>query len=130
MTPTIPAALLHAVLASIHLNAARVDSCYETMAAIVQQPDGTYAQAYSEPTYRSKLHVEIVIEVPKGDRIAAIWHTHPACPGYKTDTQFSPDDVATQRALNVPSFIYVQIDRSIRMRYKSHSTIIQYGFQP
>lgn len=64
-------------------------------------------------TSGKRTSVELRVALPKGAHLAGIYHTHP---GKKADAHtFSADDVATQRRLNVPSYIGVVIDDSLRV---------------
>lgn len=57
--------------------------------------------------------VKVRVQFPGNARLAGIYHTHPN--NGSTSALFSPDDVAIQIALNLPSFIGVVRDSSVRV---------------
>lgn len=69
---------------------------------------------------------KLVVSLHKGDRIIALFHSHP---GSNSSTrQFSAQDVATAKQLNVPSYIYLIKDGVFKQYIPfRNSTDIQRG---
>jgi hypothetical protein len=88
------------------------DGCVERAGAVIAEPDGSYRA--TAPEIGEESHFTLRLWLKPGERLAAIYHTHPLCASTKTDTFFSPDDVAAADSLHVPSFIWVAYDNSIR----------------
>jgi Domain of unknown function (DUF4329) len=100
--------------AAIHVlqGIADVDGCVERAGIIIEEPDGSYRATAPQPGAESSFSIDVWLK--RGERIAAIYHTHPLCGEARTDVFFSPGDVETADKLKVPSFIYVAYDHSIR----------------
>lgn len=118
------------VLAALHMNAASVYACMETGGAIVEAPDGTLHNAYADIDESSGHDLRMFVEIPRGRKLVAIWHTHPQCEPGINDALFSDGDIKMQRALHVPSYIFVQADWSVRVYENGRARVVQMGFRP
>ncbi|MDX6769877.1 MAG: DUF4329 domain-containing protein [Elusimicrobiota bacterium] len=84
---------------------------YEYGGAVLSS-EGRYY--FTEPvTNRRTANIDFSVAVPRGYRLAAIYHTHPD-EGDQTDL-FSPNDVRQAKALEVVSYIGVMRDRTVRV---------------
>lgn len=76
---------------------------HEWAGVVIESPAGytvTAPQEGDETAFR------LVVTLPAGGRIAAIYHTHPD--KGTISNRFSPGDVAIASRMHVPSFIWVQ----------------------
>src|SRR6185437_1870011 len=93
--------------------ASDMDGCTEIAGLIIQTSNGNYR--FTIPVRGEKDHFSLIVKVYPGERLAALYHTHPMCDDHKTDVMFSPDDVAVARQFNIPSYIWVGFDSSMRV---------------
>lgn len=83
---------------------------YENGGAIIERDGAFY---YSDPVSNGDTgHIAFKAALPKGSRLAAIYHTHPS--SEENSRMFSWDDVAEAKKLNLNSYIGVVGDGTIR----------------
>jgi proteasome lid subunit RPN8/RPN11 len=99
-----------AALAALR-SAMKHTDCHEYAGAVIER-DGSYF--FTQPAASHSDTFELHIRLAQGEHLAAIYHTHPRCRVDEESTYFSPDDVATAKALRVPSYIGVLFDHSVR----------------
>lgn len=80
-------------------------SCTET-AGVVIWAGGGYT--LSVPVTGTDDRFTLRVALHAGERIVALWHTHPDCEGAPNAGIVSPQDIETATALRVPSYIGVQ----------------------
>lgn len=100
--------LLQAAIAALHLAAPQTNQTgTEWAGAILETPAGQFV--VTAPAQGSEEHFRLVIEIPAGDKLVGLYHTHPAGDWQGGgDDLFSPNDVAVADRLHIPSFIWVQ----------------------
>ncbi|MFZ1868047.1 MAG: DUF4329 domain-containing protein [Steroidobacteraceae bacterium] len=103
-----------AVIAALHLASITTKStAHEYVGVIFETP--THQYIYTQPQEGDEDHFRLVVEIPSGDKLVAIYHTHPAADLQDSDgDRFSPADVVVADQLNVPSFIWVQRNNTVR----------------
>lgn len=85
--------------------------CHEYAGVIIEHAGVFTATA---PVRGDEAHFSLSVKLHAGDHLAALYHTHPSCTEPQESLLFSPNDIEQATALNVPSYIGVQLDKSIR----------------
>jgi hypothetical protein len=88
--------------------------CRERAGAIILSPDGYHATV---PTVGREDDFTLRIQLHRGEKLAALYHTHTACGAEGTAASaglFSAPDVATAQQLHVPSYIGVAVSHEVR----------------
>ncbi len=87
--------------------------CDERAGVIIQNAAGEYRA--TDPIKGRDDSFELHVRMVRGEYIVALYHTHPACTFPEKSTVFSPQDVDTAQRLNVPSYIGVMTDKTVRV---------------
>lgn len=112
------ALIIAAAVAALHVASAHTD-CHEYAGAVLEQNSAYMTTALQQGTADEESPMKIWLR--PGQHLVAIFHTHPRCNARKTDQYFSVPDVQAADRLNVPSFIWVGYDDTIRMYIPHHT---------
>lgn len=83
-------------------------------AGIILQCGEVYT--YAKPqSIHEEYGFELTITPPKGAKLAAIYHTHPGNRGSDRADEFSKEDIAMQKFLRVPSYLYIVRINEVRV---------------
>lgn len=105
--------LLQAAIAALHLAAGNTNQTgTEWAGAILETPAGQFV--VTAPVAGSEDHFDLKVEIPVGDKLVGLYHTHPSNDSTTGDNQFSPLDVQVATQLRVPSFIWVQRTKAVK----------------
>lgn len=110
-----------AIRAEEGVSAPSAHQCREFAGVILRTPAG---YEFTAPIRGQRHGARFVVEIPHGDRLAALYHTHPDCGGLRKDSRlFSSTDVRIAQRLGVPSFIWVEWDHTIREFIPGHTYV-------
>lgn len=111
---------MNAVVIAVLIALMAQGGCDERAGAVIQNAAGEYRA--TDPIKGIDDSFGIRVRMSKGEHIVAIYHTHPGCTYADTSARFSPQDVDTAARLNVPSYIGVLADKTIRV-YDPHRDV-------
>ncbi len=105
--------LLAAAMAALQLaSGPTVQDHHEWAGVLLQTPSG---YTYTAPERGTHEHFRLVLQIPRGDKIVALYHTHDSAEADPSTTdRFSEADISVAFALHVPSFIWVQYTHRVR----------------
>ena len=89
------------------------DIHYEWGGVVIKKPDGTLCVT-NPVTSKSGYSVQYRMQMKKGTKIIAMYHTHPRSMD-SHGTHFSKDDIEVSHNVNVPSYVYAYEDFTLRM---------------
>lgn len=124
------ASLIAVAVAALKLAAAHGGGfeCHEYAGAILQTPTGSYTA--TAPVRGDEDNFRLAVKIPAGDKLAAIYHTHPRCHSAPIDSWFSPGDVQVAHNLGLASFIWTGQDGHYRVYVPGSTPTKDIGYGP
>jgi hypothetical protein len=93
--------------------AAELHSCHEFAGAVIQDGSAFFVTPLTEGQ-DDRVNFKIVLR--PGEKIAAVFHTHPACVRTGLQRTFSVGDVGVAHQLGVPSYLGAIVSGGVEVR--------------